>query len=84
MTCPSASVDWDSASYGVVDLNTRRFGIVNADARTQIRLEFLVSRRESQNEVRQQRTSVNPSGHVALAVLNSVGAPGKGVNAYSG
>ena len=31
-----------------------------------IRLEFLVSRRESQNEVRHQRASIDPSGHVAL------------------
>ena len=31
MTCSSASVDRDSTSYGIYDLDPRRFGIVNAD-----------------------------------------------------
>jgi hypothetical protein len=64
--CSATSVDWDSTSYGVLNLYPGRFSIVTADARTQIRLEFLISRRESQNEVRQERTGVNPSGHVVL------------------
>jgi len=64
--CSATSVDWDSTSYGVHNLDPSRFSIVPADARTHIRLEFLISRRESQNEVRQERTSVNPSGHVVL------------------
>ena len=67
MTCPSASVDWDSTGYGVPNLDPRRFGIVNADPGADIRLEFLVSRCESQDEVRHERTSIDPSGHVALS-----------------
>src|SRR5207247_8181909 len=66
MTSPPASVDWDSTSHGVHNLDPRRFGIVNADSGAGIRLESLVSRCESQDEVRHERTSVNPSGHVAL------------------
>ena len=31
MTCPPASVDWDTTGYGVPNLYPRRFGIVNAD-----------------------------------------------------
>ena len=42
MTCSSASVDWDSTSYGIYDLDPRRFGIVNADPGARIRLEFSV------------------------------------------
>ena len=66
VTCSATSVDWDSASYGVINLDPSRFSIVNADARTEIRLELLVSRCESQNEVRQERARIDPSGHVAL------------------
>ena len=51
MTCPPASVDWDSTGYGIYDLDPRRFGIVNADPGARIRLESLVSRCESQDEV---------------------------------
>src|SRR5262249_37720431 len=65
--CSATSVDWDSTSHGVLNLDAGRFSIVTADAGTDIRLELLISRRESQNEVRQERTSVNPSGHVPLA-----------------
>jgi len=64
--CSATSVDWDSTGYGVLNLDPGRFGIVNADARTQIRLESLVPRRESQDEVRQERARIDPSGHVAL------------------
>src|SRR5438034_2377353 len=65
MPSPPASVDWDLTGYGVHNLGPRRFGIVNADPGAGIRLESLVSRCESQDEVRHERTSVNPSGHVA-------------------
>ena len=64
--CPAPSVDRSYTSYRVRDLDPRRFGIVNADPASDIRLEFLVSTCESQNEVRQERASVDPSGHVAL------------------
>src|SRR6266487_967549 len=64
MTSPPASVDWDITGHGVHNLDPRRFGIINADAG--VRLESLVSTCESQNEVRHERTSVNPSGHVTL------------------
>src|SRR4029077_13732428 len=64
---PPASVDWDTTGYGVHNLDPRRFSIVNADARTDIRLELLISRCESQNEVPQERARINPSVHVALA-----------------
>ena len=50
--CSAASVDRGSTSYGVRDLDPRRFGIVNADPGSDIRLEFLISRCESQNEIR--------------------------------
>ena len=63
---PTASVDWDSTSYGIYDLDARRFGVVDADAGTHIRLESLVSRRESQDEVPQERARIDPGGRVAL------------------
>src|SRR5436305_15152279 len=66
MTSPPAGVDWDFTGYRVHNLGPRRFGIVNADPGAGIRLESLVSRCESQDEVRHERTGVNPSGHVAL------------------
>ena len=64
---PTASVDRDVTSYRVPDLNTRRFGVITADPRTQIRLELLISRRESQNEVRQERAGIDPGRRVGLA-----------------
>ena len=67
MTCSSASVDRDTTSYRVLDLNPRRFGIVNTDPRSGIRLEFLVSRCESQDEVRHERARIDPGSHVALS-----------------
>ena len=66
MTCPSASVDWDSTGYWIPNLDPRRFGIVNADAAARIRLKSSVSRCESQDEVRHERARIDPSGHVAL------------------
>src|SRR4029077_3798560 len=66
MTCSAASVDRDSTSYGIYDLDPRRFGIVNAHAGSGIRLESLVSRCESQDEVRHERARIDPRGHVAL------------------
>jgi len=67
VTSPATSVDRDLTSYRVLDLNTRRFGVITAYPSTEIRLESLVSGCESQNEVRQERASVNPSRHVAMA-----------------
>ena len=66
MICSSASVDGDSTSYGIYDLDPRRFGIVNTDPRSGIRLESLVSGRESQDEVEHERAGVDPRGHVSL------------------
>ena len=66
MTCPPASVDWDSTGYGVHNLDPRRFGIVNADAGARIRLKSLVSKCESQDEVCHERARIDPGGHVAL------------------
>ena len=66
MTCSPASVDRDSTSYGIYDLDPRRFGIVNADTGARIRLKSFVSRCESQDEVRHKRARIDPSGHVAL------------------
>ena len=51
MTSPPASVDGDSTGIGVCELGASRFCIVNADPSADIRLEFLVSRCESQDEV---------------------------------
>src|SRR6478609_1173549 len=66
MTCPAASVDWDTTGYGVHNLDPRRFGIVNANAGAGIRLKSSFSRCESQNEVRHERARIDPSSHVAL------------------
>src|SRR5207237_8459283 len=66
MTSPPASVDGDSAGIGVCELGASRFGIVNADPSAGIRLEFLVSRCESQDEVPHKGAGINPSGHVTL------------------
>ena len=66
VTLPPASIERDSTSYGIYDLGPRRFGIVNADARADVRLESLVSRCESQDEVRHKRARIDPSGHVSL------------------
>src|SRR6476646_8272722 len=66
MTCPAASVDWDTTDYGVHTLDPRRFGIVNADPTAGIRLKSSFSRCESQDEVRHERARIDPSGHVAL------------------
>src|SRR5438552_12767012 len=63
---PPAGVDGDSAGIGVCELGARRFGIVNADPSADIRLEFLVSRCESQDKVPHERARINPSGHVTL------------------
>jgi hypothetical protein len=63
---PYASVDGDCPSHGVLDLDPSGFCIVNANTRTEIRVELLVSRCESQNEVPQGRASVGPGGHVPL------------------
>src|SRR6476646_2413407 len=66
MTCPAASVDWDTTDYGVHNLDPRRCGIVNADPTAGIRLKSSFSRCESQDEVRHERARIDPSGHVAL------------------
>src|SRR5947207_7507560 len=66
MTSPPASVDGDSAGIGVGELGASRFGIVNADPSADIRLEFLVSRCESQDEVPHKGAGIDPSGHVTL------------------
>jgi len=36
--CSATSVDWDSTSHGVHNLDPGRFGIVTSDARADIRL----------------------------------------------
>src|SRR5205814_3827476 len=63
---PPASVDGDSAGIGVCKLGASRFGIVNADPSADIRLEFLVCRGESQDEVPHGRGRINPSSRVPL------------------
>jgi hypothetical protein len=68
MTCPPASVDWDTTGYGVHNLDPGRFGIVDADPRAHIWLES--SKGESTDKVRHERARIDPSGHVALC--NSV------------
>ena len=66
MTFPPASVDRDLTSYRVPDLDTCRFGIINADPAAGIRLESLVSRCESQDEVRHEHAGIDPGCHVGL------------------
>ena len=81
MTCPPAGVDWDSAGYGVPNLDSRRFGIVNAHSGAGIRLESLVSRRESQDEVRHEGSRIDPHGHVALCYKVTKAIPQSEVSA---
>jgi len=61
---PSASVDWDTTGYGVLNLDPGRFGIVNADPAPGIRLKS--SKRESPDEVPHKRARIYPTSHVAL------------------
>src|SRR6478609_3892675 len=63
---PPASVDGDSAGIGVCELGARRFGIIDADPSADIRLEFLVSRCESQDKVPHERARIDPRSHVPL------------------
>src|SRR5207248_3563733 len=63
---PPASVDWDHTSYRVLDLDPGRFGVIDADPGADIRLEFLVSRCESQDKVPHERARINPSSRVPL------------------
>src|SRR6476646_12158218 len=63
---PPASVDGDSAGIGVCELGARRFRIIDADPGAGIRLEFLVSRCESQDKVPHERARINPSSRVPL------------------
>src|SRR5439155_20721440 len=63
---PPASVDWDHTSYRVLDLDPGRFGEIDADPGADIRLEFLVSRCESQDKVPHERARINPSSRVPL------------------
>ena len=62
MTFPPASVDkgLGPTLTGVSDLDARRFGIVNANPGAGIRLEFLVSRCESQDEVPHEHAGIDP------------------------
>ena len=66
MISPPASVDWDCTGFGVLDLDPGRFGIIDADPGADIRLEFLVSRCESQDKVPHERARINPSSRVPL------------------
>jgi hypothetical protein len=47
MILAAASVARDCTSYGVLDLDPRRFGVVNADSGAGIRLEPPIFRRDS-------------------------------------
>src|SRR6476620_4760716 len=66
VTYPTARVAWDTTGCWIPNLDPRRFGIVNSDPGARIRLESLVSRCESQDEVRHERARIDPGGHVAL------------------
>ena len=66
MTSPAASVDRNSTGGGIYDLGPCRFSIINAYPSADIRLESLVSRCESQNEVPHKGARVDPGGHVSL------------------
>src|SRR5437667_12704825 len=66
MTLPTASVDRHSPGHGVHNLGARGLSIVNADSGSGIRLESLVSRCESQYEVRHERACIDPGSRVAL------------------
>src|SRR3954469_20674762 len=64
VTFASASVDWNTAGYGVPNLDPRGFGIVTTDSGAHVRLE--PSKCESQNEVCHERARIDPGIHVAL------------------
>src|SRR5262249_21682735 len=66
MTFPTAGVDWGCAGHGVLDLDARRFGVVNADPGASIRLELPSWGPKSQNDVKHKGAGIDPSGHVAL------------------
>src|SRR5205823_845349 len=73
VTLPAASVDWDSTSYGVLDLGPRGFCIIDADPAADIRLES--PKRESQDEVPHERARVNPRSRVPLCQHVTKGIP---------
>jgi len=79
--CSATSVDWDSTSHGVHNLDPGRFGIVTSDARADIRLPPLISRRESQDEVHQERARIDPGGHVTLCYKITIRFPQREVGA---
>src|SRR5207249_2766005 len=55
------------------DINTRGFRIVNADARSDVRLES--SKGESPDEVPHKRPSINEGSHTTASQYNSLGIP---------
>src|SRR5438105_15749750 len=63
MTSPSATAKILTLA---LKLETRGFRIIDADPGAGIRLEFLVSRCESQYEVRHERARINPRSRVPL------------------
>ena len=65
MISPAASVE--GFAVGSCERETIGFRIVKADASAGIRLELLISRRKSQNEVRQPDATVNPVTRAAAS-----------------
>src|SRR5215467_11492712 len=66
MTLPPTSVYGRSASCWILNLDARRFGIVNANPGSGIRLELPSRRPKSENEVKHKGACINPCSHVAL------------------
>src|SRR6516225_3785819 len=64
--CSASSVDGGCAGHGVLDLDPRRFGVVNADPCAGIRLELPSWGPKSKNDVKHKGAAIDPSGHVAL------------------
>src|SRR5262249_41069540 len=66
-----SSVDGGCAGHGVLDLDPRRFGVVNADPGAGIRLELPSWRPKSQNDVKHKGACIDPSCHVGLVSRKS-------------
>ena len=73
VTCPAASAE--GFAVGSCEIETSEFRVVNADSTADIRLEPLIARRESQNEVRQPHATVKPVARAGGADEITIGFP---------
>lgn len=69
MTLPTASIKGAKASS--VELGTRGFRVINANASSGIRLKPPTLGRDSQNEVKHKRAGINPGSPASVCDLNT-------------